>query len=253
LSETPNKRGLGLVIYGIPGIGKTSFAAQFPGPVQFFSMKESGFDDLNDVGEIPEWCSNENLLSWESFIVQFRKCTAKTIVIDSLSGFQQLLFRYVTDKFYDGDVKKFSAYYNGPRTDAPAVLDREWEALATAKRNMGCHIILLGHAKTDMIPNALGTDYQAHIVDLDKGIGGFINKWAQAVLFMGLDIEAARNNRGQMTNKAQNTDERVMYTNTSPGHAAKSRGLKLPNPILLGDSAEQAFKAFWSKIPAVYK
>lgn len=252
MSETPTKRGLGLIIYGIPGIGKTSFAAQFPGPIQFYSMKESGYDDLNDVGEIPDWCSNENILSWESFVVQFKKCTAKTIVVDSLSGFQQLLFRYVTEKYYDGDVKKFSAYYNGPRTDAPAVLEREWENVAAAKRNLGTHVILLGHAKTDTVPNALGTDYLAHIVDLDKGVGGIVNKWAQAILFMALDIEAVKNNRGQLTEKAKNTEERLMYTGTSPGHVAKNR-LHLPDPIMLGDSAEKAFKAFWAKIPAVYK
>lgn len=243
------KRGLGLVIYGPPGVGKTTFAANFPGPTQFLSVKETGFEDLYDVGAIPEWCSNEVISSWEDLCMQIKRCNAKTLVIDSLSGVQQVLFRYCTDKFYDGDIKKFSAFYNGIRNDAPAVMEREFETLLTAKRNAGTHVVLIGHTKITQKPNALGNDYLAHVLDIDIGIGGVINKWAQAILFMALDIEAVKNG----SNKAKGTESRVLYTGMSPGHDAKSRSLGLPDPIMLGTSPEEGFKKFWDKIPAVYK
>lgn len=36
-------RGLGLILFGIEGIGKTSFALQFPKPLMIMPLKEPGY------------------------------------------------------------------------------------------------------------------------------------------------------------------------------------------------------------------
>lgn len=243
-------RGLGLVIFGEPGIGKTSLAARFPGPVQFFSINETGYADLADIDEIPTNVKNEDIFSVAELIKGVRTSKAKTIVIDGCSGVQQIYFTKACDECYEGDWSKFSSWSNGPRVAVPPLVT-ELEVLLTEKRNKGHHIILLGHMKTETKPNSMGPDTLVHTLDMDKGIGSIFTKWAQAVLFMTIDIEVVKNKQLGAA-KAKDQTTRVMYTSTAPGHIAKNR-LSLPELIPLGDSAQNAFDAFWSKIPPVYK
>lgn len=243
-------RGLGLIIFGEPGIGKTSIAARFPGPVQFFSINETGYADLADVDDIPPGVKNDDIFSVAELIKGVRTSKAKTIVIDGCSGMQQVYFEKACQECYDGDWAKFSAFSNGPRVAVPPLVT-EFEILLTQKRNQGHHIVLLGHMKTETKPNSMGPDTLIHTLDMDKAINGVFTKWAQAVLFMALDIEVQKS-RQLGTAKAKDSTIRVMHTSTAPGHVAKNR-LNLPDIIPLGDSAQTAFDAFWGKIPPVYK
>ena len=182
------KRGLGLVLYGTEGIGKTGTALQFPKPLDCRSLGETGFEDLEDIGEVPEGCTNRNITNWSSLLGDIENSTAASYVIDSLSGLQELCFQHVIDTEFGGDVKKFTAYYTGPRQNAPIHMKELLHEL-TLLRGKGTNVILIGHAQTDMEPNALGDDYPSHVVDMDKGIRAPVLKWAQAILFMTLFID----------------------------------------------------------------
>lgn len=243
-------RGLGLVIFGEPGIGKTSIAARFPGPVQFFSINETGLADLQDVDDVPPGVSNIDIHTPAELMKETRNCKAKTLVFDGCSGIQQIYFEKACDDCYDGDWGKFSSFSNGPRVAVPPMVV-DFEVLLTQKRNAGHHIVLLGHMKSETKPNSMGADTLIHTLDMDKGLSGIFTKWAQAVLFMALDIEVQKS-RALGTAKAKDNTIRVMYTSTAPGHIAKNR-LGLPELIKLGDTADTAFTAFWDKIPPGYK
>ena len=250
-------RGLGLLIYGTEGVGKTSFALQFPKPLKCLSINEAGFIDLADVGEIPEGAKNVEITSWPQLRSQLKTdCPEKTIVIDSGSGLQQLLFEHVTEAVYEGDTESFLSYYKGPRMHCPqqaSELTMLFENLRAKEKN----VLFLVHDTTEKVQNPRGIDYDTVDLEMDKGIRDVFKKWAQCILFMGLDPNIARitksdKTRSPIEGKMQDDDIRIMFTTKSLVHSAKNK-LHLPPVIPLGSSAPEAYKNFVSKLPPNFK
>lgn len=258
-------KGLGLVLYGSEGIGKTSLALQFAnvGPLTCLSVNEYGYSNLEITGEVLPNSKNIQITNWEKLIYHTKEFKDKVLVIDSLSGIQTILFDYVCRTAYNGiwaGKDGFSSYWKGQRVDSPPVLIDYLDQLERL-RDRGCHVILTGHMVTTEETNTLGADYLSHVLDMDQGDKGGVRscimKWAQAVLFMNIDVSITRatelaRDKTVLEGKAKDDDKRLMYTTKSPGHAAKNC-LKLPPIINMGESPQEAFKAFWSTLPQVYK
>ena len=255
-------RGLSLVFYGSEGIGKTSLALQFAniGELLCLSVKESGFDHLSELpGIIPKNCTNVNIESWEDLVQQTAKAKC-VLVIDSLSGLQQLLFDYVCRTAYNNKWEDFTAYFKGQRTDSPRILAKYLEILDHLNMK-GIHVILLGHMVTTTEPNTLGADFLTHTIDMDQGDKGglrsLITKWAQAILYMNISVDITRatevnKQKVVMEGKAKDDDNRLIYTSKAPGHAAKNRML-LPAIIPMGTSPQEGFKNLWTSFPESYQ
>lgn len=257
-----SKRGLGLVVYGGEGVGKTSWAAQFAniGTVKIVSVKETGVDDLQMVGDIPSSVKSVTVHNFEDLDEQTKVVLEDTLVIDSLMGVQTYIFDYVCRTQYNGkwDGREgFTSYWKGQRVDSPPVFDRWLDRLSALLAN-GKNVILIGHVFTVTLPNTFGADYLSHVVALDDGDKGGLRsclmRWAPNVLFMNIDVNITRatevTNQIVMEGKAHDTDTRLLYTQKSPGHAAKNR-LKLPPVISLGHSAKEGFDAFIKALPKV--
>lgn len=255
-------RGLGLVLYGGEGIGKTSLALQFShlGPLTCLSVGESGFEDLEVTGEVPDNCTNVTIKSWEQLLKETKGFDGNVLVIDSLSGLQTILFDYVCRSVYDNDWDKFTSYWKGQRVDSPIFLGNYLELLDDYRHN-GIHVVLIGHMVTTTESNTLGADYLSHVIDMDQGDKGglrsLVTKWAQAVLFMNIDVAITRatelaKDRTVMEGKAKDDDNRLIYTTKAPGHSAKNR-LKLPPLINMGEAPEEAFRNLWKEMPQAYR
>lgn len=255
-------RGLGMVFYGGEGIGKTGTALQAAvlGDLTCFSIKESGFEDLQVVGEVPSNATNINIESWEELMHHTKKFDKQVFVLDSLSGLQAILFEYVCKVNYKSDWGDFTSYWKGQRVDSPPFLD-EFLMRLDVLRSKGVHVILIGHMVTTSETNTLGADYLSHVIDLDQGDKGglrsCITKWAQAVIFMNIDVAITRStelakDKTVLEGKAKDDDNRIMFTTKAPGHSAKNR-LQLPPIISMGSSASEAFKNLWSHMPKAYK
>ena len=255
-------RGLAIILYGSEGIGKTSLALQFShlGEATCLSIKETGFDHLKELpGVVPDNITNINVSSWEELVDQTKKAK-KVLILDSLSGLQYVLFDYVCRTAFEGKWAEFTSYYKGQRTDAPAVLVRYIDLL-DAITLRGTHVIMTGHMITEVLPNTLGADYKSHSIDMDQGDKGgvrsIITKWAQAILFMHIDISITRatditRDKVVMEGKAKDDDNRLIYTTRSPGHMAKNR-LNLPPIIPMGSTPQEAFKSLWVNMPQSYQ
>ena len=255
-------RGLGLVFYGGEGIGKTGVALQLSilGPLTCFSIGESGYEDLEIIEEVPQGCENIKIDSWDGLMSNIKKIKEGVVVIDSLSGLQKILFDYVCKTVYGNDWDKFTSYWKGQRVDCPVFLDNLLQLL-DAMRNRGIHVVIIGHMVTTTESNTLGADYLSHVIDMDQGDKGglrsCVTKWAQAVIFMNIDVAITRatelaKDKTVMEGKAKDDDNRLMFTTKAPGHSAKNR-LQLPAIIPMGESAKEAFKNLWNCMPKAYK
>ncbi len=251
-------RGLSIIFYGTEGVGKTSFALQFKKEISFLSVKENGFANLDMVGDIPPNCDNTDIDSFQELIRYIRAAKDySTLVIDSLSGVQQILADHIIKVHYsdkDDPQKHFGQFSEGYRIHAPRYVEQICNEL-TLLNNKGINTLLLGHAKQELIKVPTGTDYNATVIDMESWPRAIIKKWAAAVIYMTLDLEVVvtKTWKGKPTeakakNELESDSDRIMYTTKHPSHEAKNL-LKLPTYISMGNSPQEAYQNFFSKLP----
>lgn len=248
-------RGLTLIIYGIEGIGKTSFTLEFPKPLNIAPIREPGFDNLDTVGDVPKGVIPLRLKNYEDLLVAVEACQAKTLVIDSLSGLQEFLVKYVTRVYYDNKPQKFDAYYSGLRQTCPRVI-ADLIDLLNFKADQGTNILLTAHRQVDVDPDASGPDTKIQTLFGDIGVMGPFLKWAQAILFMSgrKNIDTVTKSAGYGDNvkilegKASSEVSRLMYTSFSGNHVAKNL-LHLPPVIAMGRSPKESYGNFLAALP----
>jgi len=265
-------RGLGLLIYGTEGSGKTSFAlqaAEYLGKTHIINVKETGSLDLMEVNldnfALDNIEKTTDVTRYEDIINGIAQPYPLTI-IDGVgaSGLQALLFDYVCRKEYNGQWEGkdgFNSYWKGQRVSSPPMLRQLMDRI-DFYRSEGRHFILIAHAVTESVTNALGADYLAFSPDLDQGpqdgCRSVLTKWAQAILFMTIDINIAtatereKHTERTIEGKASQETVRLIYTTKGPGHSAKNR-LGLPEIINMGKSSKEAFGNFFKNLPAIYK
>lgn len=249
-------KGIGLLVIGTEGVGKTTFGAEFPKPIKAESLYESGVEDFIEMGIFdPKLVHNTNHDNYHELMLSIKNATEPTLLIDSTSGYQRLLFDYIIETKHDGDEDSFYAYYKGPRQEAPKYAS-DFCNLLENKRRQGQHVIVLAHAKDTTVKNPRGVDYTTTDIDLDEGIREVFKKWAANILFMTVDAGISQvtkmKNKVATEAKMMEEDLRVIFTQKSLVHSAKNK-LNLPPVIPMGSSPENAYDNFCKHLPPLYK
>jgi len=248
--------GLGGIIYGGEGLGKTSIGLRFPPPVTCVSILETGYSDLAIANKLPPHTRNIDTKSFQNLLNIIDDIDEGTILLDGLSGIEKILTTYVTDKEFNGSSEAYLDFYKGPRKRAPIYVQNLLEKIQE-KRQAGVHVILLGHTKLDDTVNTLGADHLTNKLALDEGIREVFTQWASFVFFLNLHIAitiGTEFNKQKLVTegKAKDDDNRVIFTSLAPGHSAKNRW-DLPTVISMGSNADEAFKNMWKHFPEVYR
>lgn len=183
-TEMPAK----MVIYGVPKIGKSRFAAQADDP--FFIDLENGLQYVGKkVRKTPHLKEYDDVAAWMKHIYENDSFKAGTIVIDSLDWLEKLAQRRLIKKhgassITDPSVSEFS-YYKGvsqAAQDTFAII--RWLEAIYKKR--GTKAILIAHNAVKDV-NTPGRDtYQRNEMKLSshkEGLAPLVNEWADLILF----------------------------------------------------------------------
>lgn len=250
------KRGLGGILYGDPGIGKSGLAAQFPSPIRAVSCNDEGFADLIESGQIPEDLIDEEEATSFSELIDITKNSTDvaTYVVDGITGVTQFIGADILKKNYKGNITDFGSFSNGWRIEGPIWTARFLEQ-CTYLRSKGVNVILLGHKKVGTEDNVISTNYKSATINTEKWMKPLFIQWAQFTLYLTMDfqIKASKVWKGKATEAKVEDDldekiERVMYTDMHPSHDAKNR-LGLPVCIQMGESAQEAYHNLVSHFP----
>lgn len=139
-----------LMVYGVGGIGKSTFAASSPAP--FFLDFDKRIDRIGPTRYSP--------ISWEETTAVIKELFStkhdyKTVVIDTLDALEPLIHKYVCDKHGKASIEDFE--YSKGYVYAYA----EWKRLAIGLDKLqgaGLNFILLAHdtLRTKVEPGADG-------------------------------------------------------------------------------------------------
>ncbi len=210
-------------IYGVPKVGKSSFAAGAPNPV--FISGDHGLDHLGVTAWFPETWSDVlealDTLATESH-------DFKTVAIDPLTFIEQLLFTHVCAKNRWATIEEPS-YGRGYKDAIP-----EWRRFIDAcevlytKRRM--NVIFVAHAKVGNRKNPAGDDWQRFAPAMHDTAAGLIQGWVDLIGFAEIEqVATVRDGK----KKGFSTGNRILHTTNSAVWDAGNR-YGLPTEIPLG-------------------
>lgn len=209
-----------VVVYGPEGIGKSTFASQFPDPC--FIDTEGSTNKLN-VKRLPKPTSWEILNDEIKFVIQQRPC--KTLVIDTADWAERLCIEKVCAAANKSGIEDFG--YGSGYT----YLTEEWGRFLNLLQDVidiaNINVVLNAHATIRKFeqPNEMGS-YDRWELKLGKKTTAqtapLTKEWADMVLFANYKtISVAVDDKGKK-HKAQG-GKRVMYTAHTPWWDAKNR------------------------------
>lgn len=213
-----------VVLYGVEGIGKSTFGADAPAPI--FLGAEDGTGHL-DVARFPQ------PRTWADAIDALRTLHGeshefKTLVVDTVDWLEPLCWRAVCEAARKPDIEAFG-YGKGYL----AALE-EWRRFVhglDALRAKGMNVVLLAHALVRPFRNPEGEDYDRYTLKVNEKAAGLLREWADAVLFANYQSFGAKQQNGRAKNIG--TGARTLYTTHRPAADAKNRW-SLPDELAMG-------------------
>lgn len=208
-----------VVIYGPEGVGKSSFASQFPRAV--FIDTEGSTKNMN-VNRLPRPTSWAMLLDQIQFVKTKRPCSS--LVIDTIDWAEQLCIEAVCAKYGKAGIEDFG-YGNGyvyVKEEFGRFLNRLSDVIEA-----GINVVLTAHAQIRKFeqPDEMGA-YDRYELKLGKKTQSqtspLVKEWADMLLFANYKtVSVAVDDKGKK-HKAQG-GKRVMYTTHHPCWDAKNR------------------------------
>jgi hypothetical protein len=207
-----------VVIYGPEGIGKSTFAAEFPAPV--FIDTEGSTDNM-DVARLDKPTS-WTMLNNEIAFIKANPTEGGTLVIDTIDWAESMAVADVCAQHGKKGIEDFG--WGKGYTYVQEEIGRFLNSLSDLV-DMGINVVLTAHAQIKKFeqPDELGS-YDRYELKLGQKTSSktapLVKEWADMVLFANYKTLVMTTDNGKK--KAQG-GERVMYTNHRPAWDAKNR------------------------------
>lgn len=204
-------------VYGVEGIGKTTFASQFPEPLFFDLDKGSAQLDVSRVTDITSW----PLLMSNIKEVYDNLTICKTLVIDTADAAERMCIDYICGKFNKKGIEDFG--YGAGYTYLVEEFARFLVQL-DACIGQGINVVVLAHAvlKTVTLPEEMGT-YDHWELKLSSKttnkVAPLVKEWADLLLFANYKTILIEDG----TRKKAAGGKRIMYTTHTTFADAKNR------------------------------
>lgn len=205
-----------IMLYGVEGIGKTTFASQAPNPI--FICTEDGLGSLQ-VEHFPLATKASDVLDAIGSLVS-ENHEFGTVVLDSVDWLDNLIWSDVESTHDAKDL----AYGKG----AMIVAERWREVLAglNALRNdKGMVVILIAHCQIKRFDSPEVEPYDRYQPKLQERSNAILREWVDAVLFANYKTIVKKDDVGfnKTSNRGISTGERLLYTSERPAYMAKNR------------------------------
>ena len=217
-----------VMIYGVEGIGKSTFAAGAPNPI--FILTEDGLGSLS-VAHFPIAKTFANVMSAIATLHD-ESHDFYTVVIDSLDWLDNLIWEQINSQYEAKDL----AYGKGAVIAAD--LWRKVLEDLNALRAKGMASILLAHCEIKRFDSPEVEPYERYQPKLQARSSALVQEWCDVVGFANYKTIVKSSDVGfnNKVSRGISTGERLLYTSEKPAYLAKNR-YSLPDSLPLDWSA----------------
>lgn len=205
-----------IFLYGVHGIGKTTFAAAAPNPILICT--EEGAEEL-DVPRFPKAESSAQVLEYLRTLYK-EEHPYKTVVIDTVDWLEDIV---QLELLKDHTAKELS--YG---QDAQLAMQRINDVLIALnflrdKRQMSA--ILVAHSEIRRFDSPLTEPYDRYQPKLQRALSALMQEWADAVLFATYDVSVKSEDVGfnKEVRRGISSGDRILYCEERPAFFAKNR------------------------------
>ena len=199
-----------MVLAGVEGIGKTTFASKLPNPkiidiengsLELDVNRDYDFDNINEVYE------------------SIKTSECDTLVIDSIDWYEKLLIKSMLTEYNKKSISDF------PHGQGYVMLTERFAQFLDMLNDTNKHIVLVSHIEIKKYEAPDGMEsYDRYTLKLSKRNEPLVKEWCSMHLFANYKTRVVEK---QGKNKAIGGDERFMYTSRTAAWDAKNRyGLK---------------------------
>lgn len=225
-----------VLIYGVPGLGKSTFGATFKNGIML--RTEDGAGALN-IQTFPQMAEKFEDIEEAIKSLHGEKNTFNTLVIDSLDWLEpiiwkkQLEFEPTTEKGVKiTDIEGYG--YGRGFTKALTWWRYIMGGLDSLRLNKNMSIVLIAHAQIKRHDPPDSDPYDRYQTKLHKFATALWQEWSDMVLFCNYKTTARKNADSQKaTVRRTGAGERIVFTEERPAFLAKNRW-GLPSEIYVG-------------------
>lgn len=217
-----------VMVYGVHGIGKSTFGAMAPNPI--FIPTEDGLADI-DCAKFPKAQTYRDV--FEAISTLYSEAhDFETVVIDSLDWLERLIWAEVCAKRGVETIEDigYAKGYVFALTQWREIL----AGLDALRAERGMQVILTAHAAIEKFANPETDSYDRYAPRLQKQASALVQEWCDEVLFASYRVHTRTSSEGFDRKRTQGigTGERILRTTERPAHVAKNR-LNLPDELPL--------------------
>lgn len=224
------------IIYGVHGVGKSTFGAMSNKPI--FIQTEDGLDDI-DCDRFPLCICVSDVLNAIGVLYN-EKHDYKTVVIDSLDWLEQLIWAQVCVEHNKKSIEEigYAKGYVFALSHWRNILD----GFNALRNERGMDIILVAHAEIVKFDNPETDPYDRYTPKLHRRASALVQEWADEVLFATYKVHTKQTDEGFNRKRTMGIGdgERILRTCERPAHLAKNR-LGLPEEMPLDHRIYSAF------------
>ena len=198
-----------IMVYGQPGIGKSSFAANAPNP--YFIDADNGTAQIDTHSNVPEnWNQIFEMIEW------FKTQKYKTLVLDTLDSIEPMAKDFVAAKYKKAkfeDIEDHGKNWN--------FLEGEFKRLVdalVALRDAGTNVIVLAHAEVKTITDPVAGAYDVSQPKLQARFSSAFKDKVDCILFANSEVLTKKGDKRGFSDKV-----RYLFTEFNPSYVAKNR------------------------------
>lgn len=213
------------LVYGPDGVGKSTFASEWPNPV--FLDTENGTSRLS---------VRRKVVSKYSEAVELVKALTeekhdyKTLVVDTLDWLESMLWKHVCHE--QGWKSIESPGYGKGYVEAREEWKRFRDHLKHLQNKTGMNVVLVAHSEIKVFNDPqTSAPYDRYIVKLNEKAASLLREYVECVMFANFET-LTKKEKDERKAKAFGDGERYLFTERRPAFDAKNR-LNLPFQLKL--------------------
>ena len=224
-----------VMLYGVHGIGKSTFGALAPSPI--FVQTEDGLANIESP-RFPLAGSSDDVMN-ALMALYSEEHAFRTVVIDSLDWLERLIWAEVLRRKPQTEkgrpVASIEDYgFAKGYTYALDIWKEVLDGLTALRSDRQMMCVLIAHAKIERFENPETDAYDRYSPRLNKHASALIQEWCDEVLFATYKVHTRQTEEGfdKTRTRGIGTGDRILRTTERPAHMAKNR-LNLPEELPL--------------------